>query len=484
VASTEEGLVDRWSGRLAAARVSPTHYDLDRLRGFSDCVFAVAITLVVGTFRLPPSTYDAVEMRTFLADRWPNYLAYLAGFLVIGYYWLSHHRLYELLVRVDGLAVAGNFLLLFFVVLLPFATEVLGQYRGLPDAYRFLDLLAVCLGVVNWAVWWYATAGHRLVASRLHPTALRIYRWRAAWLPIVFAVSYLVTLGAPVAHENISDNWVRLAAATWALLFLGRPLIRVVLGPMPMVEAREEAGEVDDEDTGELRAVSAGSNLTMLERAVRRTAGMGRLISFSDNVYAFAITLLGTHFIVPSQTDIDTKGLDAALRSHVVPDGLAYALGFYVIASFWVLHHRMFNVIERQDGVLRVLNLGHLMLLAIIPFSTDLLSTFADDQLPFVVYALSAGLVSLSLAVMFQYASGPAGLLVDGFAEQQIRVRRRARWANVVCFAASVGLALVNIGSFQGWSVAWVLWLVPLATYYFLTRPRRGPSFVSASHPV
>jgi uncharacterized membrane protein len=471
VASTQEGLVDRLSGRLDTVRVSPTHYDLDRLRGFSDCVFAVAITLVVGTFRLPPSTYDAVEMRDFLAQRWPTYLAYLAGFLVIGYYWLSHHRLYELLTRADGPAVAGNFLLLFFVVLLPFATEVLGQYRGLPDAYRFLDLLAVCLGVVNWAVWWYATARHRLVAAKLDPTALRIYRWRAAWLPIVFALSYLVTLPAAAAHENVSDNWVRLAAATWALLFVGRPLIRLVLGPMPAVEAEEEAGEVDDEDTGELQAVSSGSNLTMLERAFRRTAGMGRLISFSDNVYAFAITLLGTHFIAPGSNDVAAKGLDHTLRALISPDGLAYALGFYVIASFWVLHHRMFNVIDRQDGVLRVLNLGHLMLLAIIPFSTDLLSTFADDQLPFVVYALSAGLVSASLAVMFQYASGPAHLVVDELSAQQIRVRRRARWANVVCFAASVLLALVNIGSFQGWTIAWVFWLLPLAAYYFLTRP-------------
>jgi uncharacterized membrane protein len=357
---------------------------------------------------------------------------------------------------------------------LPFATEVLGQYRYLPEAYRFLDLLAVGLGIVNWAVWWYATSEHRLVAADLHPTALRIYRWRAAWLPIVFAISYLVTLPAAPYRVGEGDNWVRLAATTWGLLFLGRPLIRLVLGPMPTVEAEEEADEVDDEDTDELEVVhmSSGTSMTMLERAVRSSASMGRLISFSDNVYAFAITLLGTHFVAPTAAKIaEAGGLDAALRSLVSPDGLAYALGFYVIASFWVLHHRMFNIVDHQNGVLRVLNLGHLMLLAIIPFSTELLSTFADDQLPFVVYALSAGLVSASLAVMFQYASGSAGLLVPGLTRAQIRLRRQARWANVICFGASVVVALINVGSFQGWTVAWVLWLLPLASYYFLTRP-------------
>jgi uncharacterized membrane protein len=479
VATTDEGPTGGWASplrfspaRLATVRVPATEYDLDRLRGLSDCVFAVAITLVVATFRLPPAGDTSGQMTDFLAERWPTYVAYLAGFLVIGYYWLSHHRLFEIIVRADARLVALNFGLLFFVVLLPYATEVLGGFRYLPDAYRFLDLLAICLGVVNAGMWWYATTRRRLVGSVLQPAALRIYRLRAAWLPVGFVVSYLLTLPAPPYEPGIGSNWVRLSALSWGLLFLGRPLIRLVMGPVPDAEVEEEEEEVDDEATGEIEALRGDRTtpMTSLERALRSSASMGRLISFSDNVYAFAITLLGTHFVAPTQPQVVAVGLDRYLRDQLNPVFAAYTLGFYAIALFWVLHHRMFNAIERQDGILRVLNLGHLMLLAVIPITTDLLSTFDDDQLPFVVYAVSAGLVSASLAVVFTYAAGSAHLVSDDLSEQDIRIRRQAMWFTVVCFTASVVCALIHIGGFEGWTVAWIFWLFPLVTYVFLTR--------------
>jgi uncharacterized membrane protein len=463
---------------LSSFRIPRFDYDLDRIRGFSDCVFAVAITLVVATFKLPAAEETNQQLRAFLGDRWPAYAAYLAGFLVVGYYWLSHHRLFELIVRANGRLLWANFGLLFFVVLLPFTTEVLGNFRYLPDAYRFLDLLAMALGLVNLGMWWYATASNRLVAPDLNPAALRIYRLRAAWLPLVFFISFLITLPATPYESGQGSNLIRLAALAWGLLFVGRPLIHLVLGPVPEVEVDEEAGEVDDEATAELDALRepAVRAPTMLERAFRSTASMGRLISFSDNVYAFAITLLGTHFVAPTRDLVDRIGLDHALRDLINPDFEAYLLGFYVIALFWVLHHRMFSSIDRQDGTLRVLNLGHLMLLAVIPFTTELLSTFDDDQLPFVVYSISAGLVAMSLAIIFSYATSGRRLVSNDLDDGELRLRRWALWGNTACFAASIGLSLVSIGSFHGWTVAWILWVLPVAAYTLLNRPDPAPS--------
>ena len=59
-------------------------YDLDRVRAFSDCVFAVAITLVVVTFTPPDKRLTDAGAASYLLDEWPRYLSYLAAFVERG----------------------------------------------------------------------------------------------------------------------------------------------------------------------------------------------------------------------------------------------------------------------------------------------------------------------------------------------------------------------------------------------------------------
>jgi uncharacterized membrane protein len=64
---------------------------------------------------------------------------------------------------------------LFCITFLPFPTAVLGTHLGDPVAEMFYASTLVVLGLSSWAVWWYATDKHRLVALTLDRRVIRHY---------------------------------------------------------------------------------------------------------------------------------------------------------------------------------------------------------------------------------------------------------------------------------------------------------------------
>lgn len=410
-------------------------YDIDRLRSFSDSVFAVAITLVVTALQVPDKAVGDTDLGSFLGREAPRFVSFGAGFIVIGYYWLSHHRTFELVVRADGRLLWLNLGLLFFVVLTPFPTELIGQYRDYPTAHLFFNLNATAIGLVNVAIWLYARRG-RLVGSQIPAKALRIFTWRAAVLPIVFGLATALSLVSIVA-----------AVISWSLLLVGRPLIRLLLGPMPPEEEESEREEVDESSPMALRA----SSETARERDSR-----ARLLSFSDNVYAFALTLLVVHFtMAPNHAESD-DALRQLLWEIASPDFVAYVTAFLVTGLFWNLHCKYFLVVDRQDGSLRVMNLLHLMAVALLPFTADLLSRYDGTNIASVVYALTAGTVSGSLTAMFWYASAKSRLVDPLIDPVDVKRNRAIGLVTPLVFLVSAVIAV--------WAptIAVLVWFAPL----------------------
>ena len=103
---------------------------LDRLVNFSDAVFAIAITLLALDVRL--SGLDMTAIRPPLAPQiielLPNLFAFALSFVVIGGYWVAHHRLFKYVERYDTRMLWLNLVVLFFIGLLPFPTQVVAEY--------------------------------------------------------------------------------------------------------------------------------------------------------------------------------------------------------------------------------------------------------------------------------------------------------------------------------------------------------------------
>jgi uncharacterized membrane protein len=126
----------------------------------------------------------------------------------------------------------------------------------------------------------------------------------------------------------------------------------------------------------------------------------GRIVAFTDGVMAVAITLLVLNLEVP---DVRADELDEALREL---DGsfLAYVLTFALVGRFWVIHHNLFETLERFDGWMMVLNLFFLMLIALMPFGMDLVDSYPDTSIAIATFAVILSLTSLTHWTMTEHS--------------------------------------------------------------------------------
>jgi uncharacterized membrane protein len=111
-----------------------------RLEAFSDGVLAVIITIMVLDLRAPHSE-NIGALRPLL----PTFLSYVLSFIFIGIYWNNHHHLFHAIQHVDGRILWANLYLLFWLSLVPFTTDWIGESRLGVEAvavYGFVLLMA------------------------------------------------------------------------------------------------------------------------------------------------------------------------------------------------------------------------------------------------------------------------------------------------------------------------------------------------------
>lgn len=186
-------------------------------------------------------------------------------------------------------------------------------------------------------------------------------------------------------------------------------------------------------------------DLNKEEKKIERTFELERIVFFSDAVYAIAITLMALELRPP--TDLDPNTNETLLRALLEdwPHFFAFALSFWIIAVYWVAHHRYFRYIVRYDEGLIWRNLVMLFFIALIPFSTLLIGEDGDLFITTIIYAASIMLVGLSGAWLWRHASKNHRLVIDTLAPDQIRqIQIRAFTTPVI------GLIVILLAPFIG----------------------------------
>jgi uncharacterized membrane protein len=129
----------------------------------------------------------------------------------------------------------------------------------------------------------------------------------------------------------------------------------------------------------------------------------GRLVAFSDGVFAITVTLLVLEIRPPADDQNLLHGLAALWPSY-----LAYALSFLFIGQVWVNHHVMFDHIRAADRVILLVNTLLLMIVAFLPFVTSVLAgslrSGHGERTAVVFYGLAFGVTALTFNVIWRYA--------------------------------------------------------------------------------
>ena len=130
---------------------------------------------------------------------------------------------------------------------------------------------------------------------------------------------------------------------------------------------------------------------------------LGRIVSFTDGVFAIAITLLVLNFEIPHPPAANDRELGRFLVREVAEFG-AYFLTFAVLGRFWVVHHRLFGRLRSSDARLLSLNLTYLALIVLVPFLANLLADYGTQTLPVVLYASVLALASVLNWLMVRHS--------------------------------------------------------------------------------
>ncbi len=129
---------------------APPSRGLERLIFFSDAVMAIAMTLLALDLRVPtasPGATNSTLWHSFL-DNWSdNYLPYVLSFVVIAIYWSTHHRLFLHIVKGTTRLTQLNFLFLFLIVTLPFATRFITESGSYQVATVLYAVIVAAIGL-------------------------------------------------------------------------------------------------------------------------------------------------------------------------------------------------------------------------------------------------------------------------------------------------------------------------------------------------
>lgn len=139
-----------------------------RIEAFSDGVFAIAITLLVLTIRVPKAADLGAgnSLVSALLALWPHYLALVTSFATILAKWVNHHRIFTFVQKSDHTFLYWNGLVLLLVTLLPFPTALLAEYLLHPEAKVAGAVFSgtfVAIALAFKGLWHYASKNGRLL---------------------------------------------------------------------------------------------------------------------------------------------------------------------------------------------------------------------------------------------------------------------------------------------------------------------------------
>lgn len=211
---------------------------LNRFEGFSDAVFAIALTLLIVEIKVPgspegPQGYS--DLARAMAEQWREHLALVLCYIVIGAYWLQHHYSGRIYAKSDHWFSAINLLFLLAIVVVPYPIRIWCFHLG-TEFERVASITLVvglALTACTWmGKWFYGMSDGRLMDDRLAPDFVRQMARR-------YGIATLIQIAAIPLAIVVPRLGVALALLCVAYFLLPQPRPRYKPGEEPDSEEKQ-----------------------------------------------------------------------------------------------------------------------------------------------------------------------------------------------------------------------------------------------------
>jgi uncharacterized membrane protein len=184
-------------------------------------------------------------------------------------------------------------------------------------------------------------------------------------------------------------------------------------------------------------------NLSVSGPSGGKAVSKSRVETFSDGIFAIAITLLVLTIAQPKNYHDLGRSL-----ANSWPDFAAYVVSFAIIGIMWLNHHSVFARLETVDRGFTYLNFLLLMTIAFLPYPTGVfgqaLKQGQGAKTAAVFYTATMAVNAFAWAGLWLYAAHGRRLLQSDFPEDQRRGATIAFTGGVAVYTAAVGIAFLS----------------------------------------
>ncbi|MDC8104580.1 TMEM175 family protein [Chryseobacterium sp. B21-037] len=174
-----------------------------RIEGFSDGVFAIAVTLLVLDLHFPEehSIQNGNDLLVFLKNQWPAFLAFILSFFSIFIMWVNHHKIFKQIYSRNSAIMFANGLILFLVSAVSYPTALLARYFDGEASSVVVALYTGIFVLINLAynlLWFLATRNKKLLRPGITDAAIKkIHNNYLYGLPI-YVLALILSFWIPV----------------------------------------------------------------------------------------------------------------------------------------------------------------------------------------------------------------------------------------------------------------------------------------------
>jgi uncharacterized membrane protein len=166
---------------------------LDHITSFADAIFAFSITFMAVSINIPNLAQNLTQTQVIdkLLESIPEFEIYVISFFVIGVYWIAYHQMLNQIVNSDMTVTWVTLIFLFFITLIPFATNLQIGF-GYQILFVLFALVLAVAGALLTITWLHAVKNN-LIDKNLTQREIQAISLEAIIPVVVYFLSILVS---------------------------------------------------------------------------------------------------------------------------------------------------------------------------------------------------------------------------------------------------------------------------------------------------